>query len=432
MIRAKKAIFAALAAIVFSGIATAQEQSMSLDALLAAADSGSVQLRAARSGIASARERMASVDRNTLTPDLRISASVGYLGDGYGWGRDSSYSFTVPMPHFSTRFGLEAQQVIYAGGATQAARQQAAIGVKLSELEYAQRRQDVRLQLVGHYLDLYRSRRQLEVYDSNIALTTRLIDDIRAKHEQGTALKNDLTRYELQLASLQMHRTKVENDMHITNSMILTLAGLPSGTVVVPDSGFLDNLDMSLTVRHETPLAVQITESMIDMSAAEEQRERAAMLPYIALVAQDELTGPVTIDITPYNINYNYWFVGIALNYNLSSLWKSNRSVQSARHQLEQRQLEHEATTAATRQALEAATIRLEEAHKKHAIKQKSLALAEENYALVANRYAADLALLVDMLDAANQKLAAELDLIGARLNVAYRRYMIDYINGKL
>ena len=90
---------------------------MTLDELLAQADSGSVALRVARSGVEAAREAAVGADRATLLPDLSLSATVGYLGDGYGWGRDSSYSFPVPMPHFSTRFGLAAQQVIYAGGA---------------------------------------------------------------------------------------------------------------------------------------------------------------------------------------------------------------------------------------------------------------------------------------------------------------------------
>ena len=76
--------------------------------------------------------------------------------------------------------------------------------------------------------------------------------------------------------------------------------------------------------------------------------------------------------------------------------------------------------------------IRIAEAHENLQTKEKGLLLAQENYALVANRFAADLALLLDMLDASNQKLAAELDLVNARLALAYRLYMLEYIKGTL
>lgn len=430
MIRAKKTILAALAAVFFTGNLYSQERMMTLDELLAQADSGSVALRVARSGVEAAREAAVGADRATLLPDLSLSATVGYLGDGYGWGRDSSYSFPVPMPHFSTRFGLAAQQVIYAGGAMQSDLRQAELGVRMEELGYEQRRQDVRLHLVGYFLDLYRAQRQLEVYDSNLALTQRVIADLRAKHEQGTALKNDLTRYELQLATLQTQRTSVENNLRITNSRMVTLAGLPQGTRIVPAVD--DELNGDAVSADALPLAVQMAETKSNMAEVQMEKSRAALLPYVALVAQDQLEGPVTIDITPYDINYNYWFVGIALKYDISSLWKNSREVRAARLRHEQARLERQDAEEQMAQTLSAARIHLDEAVSNHAVKQQSLQLATENYNLVADRYENDLALLVDMLDASNQKLSAELDLIAARLTVVYNQYLIQYLNGKL
>ncbi len=428
-----KWVFITLLAIFFS-TSNAQDLAIGLSDLLARADSGSTALRASRAGISVSRETLENTRRSTLLPEVTFSASLGYLGNGYGWGRDSNYSFTVPMPHISTRFGVDVQQVIYAGGAARAARRQAELGVRLSELGYGHQRQELRLQLAGLYMDLYRAVRQLEVYDSNIALTRRLIGDIRARHEQGTALKNDLTRYELQLATLQMQRTRVENDLAIANSQIVTLAGLSQSTRVIPDSSFLaakpDLFSNSNSLSSTLP--VQMAEAKADLAGQQLKQSRSAMLPYLALVAQDQLNGPVTIDITPYNINYNYWFVGLSLNYNLSSLWKSNPAVRTARFNREQALLERQAVEEQTRQELGAAAIRLDEARRNLTIKQKSMQLAAQNYALVADRYTNELALLVDMIDAANQKLAAELDMVSARIEVVYRGYVIDYINGKL
>ncbi|MBR1835223.1 MAG: TolC family protein [Bacteroidales bacterium] len=402
---------------------------MSLTEVMAYADSAGTTLKAARMGVQAAHESYNAATLGTLTPDLRLSATVGYLGDGYGWGRDSSYSFRVEMPHFSTRFGLDAQQVIYAGGALRAGHHKAALGQELAQLGYEQQRQDVHFELVGLYLDLYRAMRQVEVYDSNIALTVRLIDEMRMRHEQGAALQNDRTRYELRLADLQMQRTVVENDMAIANSRIVTLAGLPKGTRVVPDSTFL-NVPVNTSLNHYQTFPVQMATKKAEMANEALRQSRAAQLPYIALVAQDQLNGPVTIDITPYDINYNFWFVGAALRYDISSLWKTSANVKAAKLQMQQRNTERQLAEEQTAHQVETALLRIDEARRNYAVKQKSVALAEQNYTVVAARYRADLALMVDLLDAANTKLSAEMDLVGARINIAYRQYLLQYILG--
>ena len=61
-----------------------------------------------------------------------------------------------------------------------------------------------RFMALGQYLDLFKIQNRMKVYEQNIALTRRLIDDIHAKQEQGMALKNDVTRYELQMETLRL------------------------------------------------------------------------------------------------------------------------------------------------------------------------------------------------------------------------------------
>lgn len=61
-----------------------------------------------------------------------------------------------------------------------------------------------------------------------------------------------------------------------------------------------------------------------------------------------------------------------------------------------------------------------------------SLMAADENYAVVSNRYANDLALLTDMLDAGNTKLEADLALVEARINLIYDYYRMKYVTHTL
>ena len=53
-------------------------------------------------------------------------------------------------------------------------------------------------------------------------------------------------------------------------------------------------------------------------------------LPKIALVAGEHLDGPITIEVPVLDNNFNYWYVGVGIKYNLSSLFKNNKKVRQA------------------------------------------------------------------------------------------------------
>lgn len=90
---------------------------------------------------------------------------------------------------------------MYAGGAIDAGIRLAELQKSMSENAVAQTRNQQRFLALGQYLDLYKLDNGIKVYESNIALTEKLIADINTKQQQGMALKNDVTRYELQMSS---------------------------------------------------------------------------------------------------------------------------------------------------------------------------------------------------------------------------------------
>lgn len=63
---------------------------------------------------------------------------------------------------------------------------------------------------------------------------------------------------------------------------------------------------------------------------------------------------------------------------------------------------------------------------------EKSLQLARENYDVIANRYANDLVLVTDLVDADNLRLSAEVQYVNAQINVIYNYYKLIYSTGSL
>ena len=61
-----------------------------------------------------------------------------------------------------------------------------------------------------------------------------------AQHDQGVALKNDITRYELQMSNLKLQQENVNNSRAIINHQLVTVLGLDSSTEIVPDTSIVN------------------------------------------------------------------------------------------------------------------------------------------------------------------------------------------------
>ena len=177
------------------------QQRLTLDHLLRLADEQSMSIKAYAEAVESARhnEELAKTAR---LPDVGVTASVGFLGDGVISDRDFSAWQHVDNPHFMNNFALKAQQVIYSGGAIESQIAIAGINTQIARLDYARNRQEIRFLIASHYLDLCRIQNRQEVVERNISLTEKVLDNTKARHRQGTALKTDITRHELQLEAL--------------------------------------------------------------------------------------------------------------------------------------------------------------------------------------------------------------------------------------
>ena len=143
---------------------------------------------------------------------------------------------------------IEASQVIYAGGAISKNIRQSKLQKEQAELEYDRNRQDIRFLLTGYYLDLVQLGNQKLVYEKNIEQTELLVKDMRASYRQGTVLKSDITRYELQLQNLELALTNVEDRINILSHKLSTTIGLPPNTIIRPDTA---ELSKTIIENHE-------------------------------------------------------------------------------------------------------------------------------------------------------------------------------------
>lgn len=384
---------------------------------------------AAEEGIKSAK--------NARYPEINAELNVSYIGDSFLTDRNFSNYTKAPSPDFGNGFTLEAQQVVYAGGAVNAAVKMAEHEGHMSEAVISKSRQGLRLMAAGEYLDLFRTDNSIKVYKENIALTTKLIEEINARREQGLALAADVTRYELRLEMLKLDLVRLQNTREIMNYRLVNSLGLPEGTVISSILG--DDEDMRDRSRQnwqeiaaDASPEMKVSGIKADMALTRQKLVRSERLPKIAVVAYENFNGPITFEIPPIDKNLNIWYVGLGIRYNFSSLYKSGHKLKQAAIEVRQAEQAKNVTEENLRNDVQKAYADYMQSYVELETRKKSLQLADENYERIHDRYMEQLVLVTDMLDAFNMKLDAELGVSAANAEIQYRLCCLRYAAGIL
>ena len=430
------------------------QQRMSLQSLFDLADQQSQRIKVSEAALKAAEEGVASA-KNALLPSVELSVQGSYTGNAFMMSRGFSTSGTTeyivpglgpqqvengkqPTPHWGNSFTAQASQVIYAGGAIRSGIEMARLGRQLAELDVEKNRQEVRFLLAGYYLDLCKLQNQSQVIDRNIELTEKVIGQMKARREQGTVLKNDITRYELQRQSLVLAKTQVDDARKIIRHQIATTIHLPEGEEFEMEELSYDDaaLRHDETLWQETASGnnIDIRQASVatELAGQKVRNTRAASLPSVAVVAENNLFGPYTADLIPKNANVNVWFIGIGVRYNLSSIWKNKHDIRKAKHEQTQARESVRLARVGVENGVQACYTNLLTSTVEVQTQEKQVELADQNYAVVRNRYDNDLALLTDMLDASNMKLSADMALVNARINMLYNYYKHKYLTHTL
>ena len=433
-------------------------QTITLTSLYDLADQKSQKLKVSEVALRAAEEGVAAA-KSAMLPSVDLGLQGSYTGNAFmlsrGFSASGTTDFIVPgvgvvpvsngkqdTPHWGNSFTAQVAQVVYAGGAIRSAIRMAELGKGMAELDVEKNRQEVRFLLTGYYLDLCKLNNQMDVVRQNIELTQKEIAQMKARREQGTVLQNDITRYDYQLKSLELTLKKLSDASAIINNQLVTTLHLPEQTMIVPDKSEVNteiNALSTVTTQDawqqkaaDNNICIRQAQLAKDIAEQKVKQSKAASLPSVAIVAENQLYGPYTQDLIPKNCNVNVWFVGIGVKYSLGSIWKNKHQIRKARIEHRHSQETISLAREGVENAVQANYTNLLTSQTEVSTQEKQVELAKQNYSVVQNRYQNDLALLTDMVDASNMKLSAEMALVNARINMLYNFYRLKYVTNTL
>jgi outer membrane protein len=415
----------------------AQEKLLTIEEMFRIADSNSTELQLHRLRMSEAEQGI-RIAKNDCLPSVGAQVELNYIGDGVMTERDFSGGIHADMPHWGNTFVVKASQVIYAGGEISRGIERSRLEAEAAGHEYCITQQDLRFLLLGYYLDLFQLNNQRTVYERNVEQTQILVKDMKAAYRQGTALKSDITRYELQLQNIQLRLTATENEINKINYRLLTALGLDQGLQIVPDKNSLLVAEVDSLSEQDWRWAskeaprLQLADTEIALSRNRERLIRAERLPRVHFSLTSELNGPILVEVPPLNNNFAYWFAGVSVSYSFDSLFKSHKKLKQAKIAIMRSEMAKEQVAEEVDNSIHAAYVDLNEAYIRLRTQQKSVQLAHENYGIVRQRYLNGLALITDMLDASNTQLDMELQLANYQIGILYQYYLLKKLTGTL
>ncbi len=382
-------------------------------------------------------EQGVKVAKNNYLPNASVSLSAFYLGDINLFSPDLETQFKQDLPNFGNAFGVEVNQLLWKGGQVQETIRLSRIQEEIAHLQYSSSEQQAKLAALGYYLDLYKLINQARVFTINIELANQRLENISAMSKQGMIAPNDLIRAELQISNLRLMKQVVDNNILILNKQLNAAIGLPSDVIVIPDESTNKRRfvlgatqEYKQTAYASNPL-LQLTQKSVDIQNSLYKIARKNYYPSLAFFAGNNLNRPVTSG-TPVDMYYNAWNAGIALKYDIASLWKNPRVVAQRKFEVSKAEAQKLEAEVMIGVAVDAAIIKHNEAISQNVVLAKNKQLADENYRIMENKYNNQLVIILDLLDASNAKLDAELQFANTEVNIIFAYYKLLKETGKL
>ena len=305
---------------------------------------------------------------------------------------------------------------VYAGGRLRYGVESAKYLEQAVRLDADKDREAVILNAVNAYVNLYKASAAIQVVKESLASSRQRDTTFSRLEQNGILARNDLLKSQLQTSGLELSLLDAESNRDLANINMNLMLGLPESTVLVTENIPMVNDSAMKSIADYEQLAMQFRK---DIQALDFRKKAASLSTRIARAEgypSIALTGGyIAADIPGFMTITNAVNVGVGIQYNLSSLWKSNTRLQQAKAR--------ENAVKANQELLDDA-IRLEINQdyqawllgtKRTEVFQKALLQAQENFRITKNKYDNSLANVTELLD-------ADVALTQSRLNVSVAR----------
>ncbi len=338
-------------------------------------------------------------------------------------GADASLSATFNLYSGGRQKAFEAEQVNKKG---------------LSGINTQEQSANISLQVAAQYLGMVRLNDQKRFIEEQVIRAQTRLKNINALYNNQKVTRSDVLRAELNLSAVKLNLEQTENDITISNQKLNVLLNLPDTLKIYPSDSaamprpVVDTLLPIVASADKNAFDVNRIAYNIQIQNARISGIKSNYSPTVALFTAYGLSYPNTIFYPPVDQAYSIGFVGLKIQYNISSRYLNKNKMAAGKIRLQELQYVQKNISDNTRQTATGLLIKYREALNRITVSEKSIEQARVNYKIVSAKYFNQLALLTDLLDADNLYQEARFNLVQAQTTAQFIYYQLLYTSGKL
>jgi outer membrane protein len=342
-----------------------------------------------------------------------------------------------PTPN-SAALGVDVLFNIYNGGKQRALYKEQTSRLKLTKLNTQETSGNIGLQTAIQYLDLVKLHEQQKFILDQLKRAQTRVNNIHSLYKNQKVTKSDVLRAEVALSNVELSQQQNENDIIIANQKLDNLINVPDSVVISPiDSAGMTKPDIgSLKTLVEdaevSSFGVQKASENIEVQRAKLSGVKSNNMPSLSFYSNYGLNYPNYLFFPPVNQAYSLGFVGLKLQYSISSVYQNKNKLVAGKLRVKELEMQHEAFTDNVRIEIKSYYIKYAEALHRISVNEKSVEQARVNYGIVNTKYLNQLALLTDLLDADNLYQESRLNVVKAQTDALAIYYHMLYTSGNL
>jgi cobalt-zinc-cadmium efflux system outer membrane protein len=421
-----------LGALAMAGSAFADE--LSLDDAIEIALADNPQVAAARAEVEFA-EQGARAAGSASWPTLAVSGSYGSFSGDVLYGRfipgvPGDGAMPVDPYDRNATAAVELKQVLYAGGAIDAAKRASDAESRIADEALRRQRHELSYQVTRAYYEVLLAERRADVATESIERSQASLDLIEARFAEQEALEVELLGAEGQLAADKLALLEATNDLDLARRSLNRLLGRPQGGEI----NLSGSLELRLQVPPEATALEEATAGNPNVRMAGLSVERAdAALGSAKSLSRPKLELAAVYTWIDNELFFDGQYVGAVVNLSIP-FFQDIRAGSAAKKQAEAQKTRADAMLADAKTAAELQTIAayrgLEEKKAAAGAAGKNLEYHRERYRVTQSGYREEMVTFSEVLDRHDDLRQAELALSGALFEIRIQEAEIRRLAG--
>jgi outer membrane protein TolC len=346
-------------------------------------------------------------------------------------------SFTLPTSANAYLGIASLNETILGGNRLKYARESTDLLIQVSKLDAENDKLQITYNIINSYYNLYKVLQSQKIVQQNLTTIDAQIHQSQRFFDQGLVTKNDVLRFQLQRANVELNGIDLESNRKIINYNLNILLGLPETTQlavdtvnviaknVAPLTNYVDSAIANRPEVRQTDLRTRVAETNIrNVRSYQLPTLAASVAAYYVDISGNPLPSSGSY-ITPLT-------AGLTLSWNFSSLWTNKNKVSEAKIQREQYIINKGIIIDNVKNEVNQSYQNYIAAVNKITLLQTSIEQAGENNRILESKYRSNIASATERADAETLLYQAQINLELAKADAGLAYYTLLKSTGKL